>query len=161
MELIAIAVAFLSATMASVLVCVLLLSLATVVLSVDVVEKSTNTKFALNSGFLTLAGVGVRVKQIGPVAAKVYSLGIYGQKNAIASKCKALKCKSANELLESKGFSDLFGASGDIVLKMVRTVKVDTFTQALSEAIKPRMLGKDADDLTKFSKIFTDALPKR
>ena len=125
----------------------------------DVLEKATNTKFPSQSkSGLSLVGVGVRVKQIGPIAAKVYSLGIYGQKNAIASKCKAMKCKSSKELLAHKSFSDLF-ASGDIVLKMVRSVKVETFTEALSGAIKPRMGGKDMDAVVKFSKIFTDALP--
>ena len=53
---------------------------------------------------LTLAGVGVRIKTIGPIKAKVYSAGVYLDKGSILPQCKGLKCVSGKELLSSKEF---------------------------------------------------------
>ena len=53
---------------------------------------------------LTLAGVGVRVKQIGPIKAKVYSAAVYLDKGSVETKCKGLKCISEKELVNSKEF---------------------------------------------------------
>jgi hypothetical protein len=57
-----------------------------------------------NQRKLTLAGVGVRVKQIGPIKAKVYSAAVYLDKGSVETKCKGLKCISEKELLNSKEF---------------------------------------------------------
>ena len=55
---------------------------------------------------LTLAGVGVRIKTIGPIKAKVYSAGIYVDKGKIVSQCKVLKCTTEKELINSTEFEN-------------------------------------------------------
>ena len=72
-------------------------------IAADVVESATKHAYKETSNFglqkLSLAGVGVRVKQIGPIAAKVYSAGVYVDKAAIPAKCKGLKCQNEKELV--------------------------------------------------------------
>lgn len=133
-------------------VALLLLSVA------DVVEKATGHKFASTLGFWSLAGVGVRIKQIGPISAKVYAAGLYAPKGAVAAKVKAAKCKSAADVLAHMNKASLM-SDGALVLKMARDVKADTMAGALSDAIKPRMGGGDASGLEKLRKIIVDALP--
>ena len=55
---------------------------------------------------LTLAGVGVRIKQIGPIKAKVYSAGVYLDKSSVLSQCKNLHSINEKELLKSKEFEN-------------------------------------------------------
>ncbi len=110
---------------------------------------------------LSLAGVGVRVKQIGPIAAKVYSTGIYVDKATVLSKCKHLTSKTAKELASSKGFEDAFiesSSSKSIVLRMARTVGAETMVNAVAESVRPRMKGKDLPALDKFQSVLLGGL---
>lgn len=125
----------------------------------SVVEKLTGHNYPDMSGFNSLIGVGVRIKQVGPIAAKVYSAGLYVSKFHVASKCKALKCKSPSELLAHKSFAESIFSDGQIVLKMARDVKSETMASALSDAVSPRMGGKDSDRLEKLRSMIIEALP--
>lgn len=51
----------------------LLLCALSLVFGGSIVEPQTKHSFSDNDSGLTLAGVGVRVKQIGPIKAKVYA----------------------------------------------------------------------------------------
>lgn len=144
------------------LVLLLLISVAVLLLAHtvvgDVVEKATGHKFASTQGFWQLAGVGVRVKQLGPISAKVYAAGLYAPKGEVSAKVKSSKCTSAADVLAHMNKASLMN-DGALVLKMARDVKADTMAGALSDAIKPRMGGKDAAGLEKLRKIIVDALP--
>ena len=131
----------------------------------NVVESATkhvyNDNLPQGLSRLSLAGVGVRVKQIGPIAAKVYSTGIYVDKAAVLSKCKHLNCKNEKELANSKGFGDAFvesPSSKSIVLRMARTVGAETMVNAVAESVRPRMKGKDLPALDKFQSVLLDGL---
>jgi hypothetical protein len=56
---------------------------------------------------VTLAGVGVRVKQIGPIKAKVYSAGLYLDKIATATRLKKLKSVDMKKLGSSSDVEEL------------------------------------------------------
>ena len=104
------------------------------------VESATKHAYKETSNFglqkLSLAGTGVRVKQIGPIAAKVYSAGVYLDKGAISAKCKGLK-EFDDVLVDSS-------SSKTIVLRMARSVAAETMVSAIGESVRPRMKGKDA-----------------
>jgi hypothetical protein len=56
---------------------------------------------------VTLAGVGVRVKQLGPIKAKVYSAALYLDKATTSAKLKKLKFLDIKKLSSSSDFEDL------------------------------------------------------
>ena len=70
----------------------------------NLIDFLSPKKFNNNQRKMTLAGVGVRVKQVGPIKAKVYSAAVYLDKGSVETKCKGLKCISEKELLNSKEF---------------------------------------------------------
>ena len=123
----------------------------------DVVEKATGHAFASTIGFppSELLGAGVRVKQIGPVAAKVYAVGLYASRGHAVSSCRG--CKSVKEVLARLG--DVV-QSGTVVLKMSRDVGAETMASALSDAVKPRMGGKDINACESLRKLVVCSLPK-
>ena len=111
--------------------------------------------------FADLAGVGVRVKTIGPVKAKVYSAGLYAPKGAVVSKCKGIKCDSASSLAKSKDFENVFvkpGFEKTIKLRMARTVGAEKMVDAISDSLSPRLNGKDPKALDRFKEILLDGL---
>lgn len=134
---------------------IVLLSLVSQIVS-DVVEGATKHTYKETSNFglqkLSLAGVGVRVKQIGPIAAKVYSTGVYLDKSAISSQCKGLT-EYEDALVESS-------SSKTIVLRMARSVAAETMVSAIGESVRPRMKGKDATALAKFQDVLLAGLKK-
>lgn len=70
-------------------------------------EPSTQHLYKNNndeSKGLTLAGVGVRVKTIGPIKAKVYSVGLYLDKVATKQRLGACKGMDAATLAKSHEF---------------------------------------------------------
>jgi Chalcone isomerase-like len=143
--------------MQALLVLLALAVIAFVVGGADVIEGSTGHKFNDAIGFPSsaLLGAGVRVKQIGPVAAKVYAVGLYSSRDSAVKSCKG--CKSAKEVLAKLG--DVV-QSGTVVLKMSRDVGAETMASALSEAIKPRMGGKDINSCESLRILVAGSLPK-
>lgn len=104
-------------------------------------------------------GVGVRIKQVGPIKANVYGVGLYGSKGAIIDKMRAAKCNGARDVLELMSKGALF-TDGAVVLKLARAVKADTMAGALADAIQPRMKGADSSSvIKKLRSILVAALP--
>jgi hypothetical protein len=139
----------------------------------DVVEPSTKHAYreTLSCGLtkLSLAGTGVRVKQIGPIAAKVYSAAMYVDKGDVASRFRA----SSRGSVESRARTRRRGASSRgsvedavveaksakaILLKMARTVGADTMVNAIGESVRPRMKGKDLAALSRFQSLLLGGL---
>ena len=58
---------------------------------------------------LSLVGLGVRLKSIGPIQAKVYSVGLYLDQASARGKLKAFRDLDIGNLLHSKDFSDTVG----------------------------------------------------
>jgi hypothetical protein len=92
----------------------LLIALILVVacIAATVKEPSSGHSYNKKDRFNDLVGTGIRIKQIGPIKAKVYSTGLYASKGALIGKCKGIKCKSASELSKSKVFQSAFIKGG-------------------------------------------------
>jgi hypothetical protein len=99
-----------------------------------------------------LLGVGVRVKQVGPVSAKVYGVGLYSSK---VDKAKA-KGKSASVL---KTILAEVVTEGTVVLKMARDVASETMASALADSVRPRLGGKGSAELEKFGSMIKAGAP--
>lgn len=120
----------------------------------SVVEKATGLAFPESSGTfpaLSLAGVGVRVKQVGPVAAKVYAVGVHVPRSSVVGRLRALRSKSGQDV--EKHLAAVIGQDAHFTLKMARDVKSETMASALADAIKPRMQGKDGAALQSLEKL--------
>ena len=119
----------------------------------------TNHVFAESQGLShQLVGVGVRIKQIGPVKVNVYGVGVYGSKGGVLAKVKSMKIRSAADVLDRLGKGPIL-SDGSIVLKLARDVKTETMAGALADAIKPRMGSADTSGLVKLKHILIEALP--
>jgi predicted acetyltransferase len=74
------------------------------VASSEIKEPSTKHNYANIEHHLELAGVGVRIKQIGPIKAKVYSAAVYLEKAAATAFLKKLaNKKNLEESIPSSG----------------------------------------------------------
>ena len=122
--------------------------LALLGLAAAAVERATGVTFLETSGMtsLQLAGTGVRAK--GPI--KVYAVGMHIPRSQVAAKVKALKPKTANDV--EKELPKLI-SEAHITLKMVREVAATTMASALSDAVAPRMQGRDAAACKSFEKL--------
>ena len=112
---------------------------------------------------LTLAGVGVRIKKIGPISAKVYSAGLYVDKAAVSRQLKPVITSKtdSNKLQSNKEYQKTLIKGNfpkSLVLKMARTVGSDTMISALSDALKPRINAGSQVHLSKFESILLDGL---
>jgi hypothetical protein len=54
-------------------------------------------------------GLGVRLKSIGPIKAKVYSVGLYLDQSSARGKLKAFRDLDIVKLVDSKDLSDTVG----------------------------------------------------
>lgn len=126
----------------------------------SIVEPQTKHVFSENDSGLSLAGVGVRVKQIGPIKAKVYAAGFYVDKNSVKSACSGSTCKTSSELAASSSFNNAVTdpKNKNIILKMARTVGAETMVAALADSVKPAMGGKDTTKLKEFEGILLKSL---
>lgn len=130
---------------------------------VQVQEPATKHSYssASTAGGIQLAGVGVRVKQIGPVKAKVYSIGFYADKNSAVSRCKKLPVSSAKSWSSSKAFEEAIvdgNYNKHFVLRMARNVGTETMVEGVTSSVKPRMQGKDQQSLDTFKSILLNGL---
>ncbi|KAJ1405090.1 chalcone isomerase [Ochromonadaceae sp. CCMP2298] len=109
---------------------------------------------------LSLAGVGVRVKTIGPIKAKVYSVAVYLDKSLAISRLAKFKGMPAIELANSRDFENsLINADcpKSIMLRMARDVGAEKMVSALAESVKPRIAG-DTSALKQFQAVLSEAL---
>ncbi|CAM9534811.1 unnamed protein product [Chrysoparadoxa australica] len=126
----------------------LVLSCLALAVSADRTESATSISFKDTiklpgaSSDASLAGLGVRVKKIGPVKAKVYALGIYVDEKAAVKDLD--RYKDEDDLTKNDGFyrdAKTSAFEKTLVLKMARTVGTEKMVSALSESVKPRMSG--------------------
>ena len=80
----------------------LLLAMAGITFS-EVVEPHTKHVYASREDHLDLAGVGVRVKKIGPIGVKIYSAAVYLDKSSTIGVLKKLASRAPEESIPSSG----------------------------------------------------------
>eukprot|EP00981_Chlorochromonas_danica_P011101 scaffold3747_cov258-Ochromonas_danica.AAC.9 len=126
----------------------------------EVATKHVYTSHLDEKKKVELAGVGVRLKQFGPIKAKVYSAALYLDKAVAVSKLKKLKLLDSKKLFSAPEFEETL-VQGDlnkaVLLKMARDVGADTMVNALAESVKPRMEG-DLSPLKKFEEVLSNGL---
>ena len=84
-------------------ICILLLASFLAFVGADVIEPQTGHVYATREDRLDLAGVGVRVKKIGPVGVKVYSAAVYLDKPSTIGFLRKLASKSPEESIPTSG----------------------------------------------------------
>lgn len=103
------------------------------VLAQDVKEPRTGVSFAAKEGSMSLMGVGLRVKQIAFIKAKVYAIGLYVADEALAGSLAALKGKGATpELYKELQAGDY---PKQVTLKFVRGLGKGRIQEAMREAL--------------------------
>ena len=85
--------------------CILLLASALACVGAEVIEPQTGHVYASREDRLDLAGVGVRVKKIGPIGVKVYSAAVYLDKPSTVGFLKKLASKSPEESIPTSEIS--------------------------------------------------------
>ena len=112
------------------------------------VDPATGIAFSPSEGKLGLMGVGVRVKKLGPVAVKVYSVGFYTDTSAVS---KAVNAKAGTESF----YGEIAGARAEkaLHLKFARGVGTDKVADALAS-----VAGVPAKALTQFGTLLRDAI---
>jgi len=96
-------------------------------------DTTATAKVADQDVALSLLGVGLRVKKIAFVSAKVYAIGLYVSDTALAGPLAAHKGKPASEAL----YQDLIWGDfpKQVVLKFTRTVGQNKIQEAMREAL--------------------------
>jgi len=109
----------------------------------EVTEPQTGVRFAAKSDAGTLLGVGLRVKKIAFIKAKVYAVGLYVSDAALAGPLAAHRGKPAGPAL----FNDLVAGDFDkrIVLRFVRNLGREQIQNAMREALADRTQAKLLD----------------
>jgi hypothetical protein len=132
---------------------IIVVSICITIAHANVIEPSTKHVYASEENDLSLAGVGVRVKQIGPIKAKVYSAGVYLEKSTAAMLLKMLHATiNMEEIIPTSAMNK------KVVIRMARTVGADKMSEALADSVKPRMGGKDSLALKSFQSILAEGL---
>ena len=112
------------------------------------VEPVSKSVFYDKKDGLDLAGLGIRKK--GPV--NVYSVALYAAKAPCMKDCNSCdKSKIATKVSQGN-------YAKEIVLKMSRTVGAEKMAIAISDAVAPRMKGKDAIVLNQLKQAMTTGL---
>lgn len=109
---------------------------------------------------LSLLGTGVREKAIGPLAVKVYAVGLYADPE-LQSVLGGWKGKAADEVKVDQGFYNAIATTPcekGIVIVLARKVGSDQFWNALNEELAPKLTaaGESLDDLNEFGKLFKE-----
>jgi hypothetical protein len=101
-----------------------------------VAEPTTGVRFAAKADGMSLLGVGLRIKKILFVTAKVYAVGLYVSDEAVKGPLAAYKGKESSP----EFFNEL--VTGDfekrLVLKFVRDVGQSRVQESMREALAPR-----------------------
>lgn len=139
-------------------IALVIFSIVSACLAGSVIEPVTSVKFDTEDKKLALAGVGVRIKKIGPVSLKIYAAGVYVDKVAALLKSKSF---ASHDISKSKEFDDMLvhgSFEKSVVLKMVRKITGEKMSSALADSVRPRMNGKDQQSLSKFQSILSTSL---
>lgn len=100
----------------------------------DVAEPTTKVKFAVKSGDMSLLGVGLRIRKIAFISAKVYAIGLYVSDATLAGRLAAYKGKTStpefyNELI----WGDF---PKQVTLKFTRDLGQGRIQNAMREALE-------------------------
>ncbi|CAI5484362.1 unnamed protein product [Closterium sp. Yama58-4] len=131
-----------------------------------VTEPATKINFPVTlaapggSKDLSLLGTGVREKKLGPLAVKVYGVGVYAEPKLL-DVLAGWKGKPAD-----KAFFDAITSTPSekaIVIVLARNVGSDQFWNALTEELAPRLTaaGEGLGDLEAFGQLFKDRSLKK
>ncbi|CAI5958750.1 unnamed protein product [Closterium sp. NIES-64] len=131
-----------------------------------VTEPATKINFPVTlappggSKDLSLLGTGVREKKLGPLAVKVYGVGVYAEPQLL-DVLAGWKGKPAD-----KAFYDAIASTPcekSIVIVLARNVGSDQFWNALTEELAPRLTaaGEGLGDLDAFGQLFKDRSLKK
>ena len=111
----------------------LALSLAAPAIAQDVMEPKSGVKFSAKSGEMSLLGVGLRVKKVAFVTAKVYAVGLYVADSALSGPLAAYKGKTDS----SDFYKEL--VTGDfekqIAMKFTRDLSADQIRGGFRETL--------------------------
>jgi len=99
----------------------------------NVVDPATQISFPPKKDDLGLLGVGVRVKKIGPLAVKVYSVGLYADTNAVEK--NIVETSPDGMYIGENFYRAVAGAKAhkQLELKFARGVGTDKVADALSK----------------------------
>jgi hypothetical protein len=111
----------------------LALPLAAPALAQEIAEPKSGVTFAAKSGDMSLLGVGLRVKKIAFVSAKVYAVGLYVADSALSGPLAAYKGKTDSPALYKELVSGDF--EKQIVMKFTRDVSTDQIRGAFRETL--------------------------
>lgn len=103
----------------------------------QVKEPGSGVVFDTKSGDMSLLGVGLRIKKIAFISAKVYAIGFYVSDSALAGPLAAHKGKPASEAL----YQDLIW--GDFPKKVVLKFTRDVGQGRIQEAMREALAGAD------------------
>jgi hypothetical protein len=99
----------------------------------DVTEPRSGVSFPAKSGNLSLLGVGLRVRKVAFVTAKVYAIALYASDAALAGPLAAHKGRpTAPELYRDLVWGDF---EKQVTLKFTRDVGKDRIQEAMREAL--------------------------
>jgi hypothetical protein len=106
----------------------------------EIAEPRSGVRLAARRDGETLLGIGLRVKKIAFVKAKVYVVGLYVGDAALKGPLAAHKGKpGAPEFFEALVWGDF---QKSLVLRFVRNVGRDAIGNAMREALSPRAEGR-------------------
>ncbi|CAI7795578.1 unnamed protein product [Closterium sp. NIES-54] len=131
-----------------------------------VTEPATKINFPVTlaapggSKDLSLLGTGVREKKLGPLAVKVYGVGVYAEPRLL-DVLAGWKGKAAD-----RAFFDAIASTPcekSIVIVLARNVGSDQFWNALTEELAPRLTaaGEGLGDLEAFGQLFKERSLKK
>jgi hypothetical protein len=134
--------------------------------SANLVEPRSGHVYAdkTDDGTLNCFGCGIREKKIGPAKVKVYSVAAYFSQSDLIKKMKAsgiYKKTSPKALSASLRRILSNDVEGEICLTMARDVGPEKMASALSEAVEPRMRGKDMEKLAMLRESIVDGGAKK
>ena len=116
----------------------------------QVKEPGSGVVFDTKSGDMSLLGVGLRIKKIAFISAKVYAIGFYVSDSALAGPLAAHKGKPASEAL----YQDLIW--GDFPKKVVLKFTRDVGQGRIQEAMREALAGADKTRTDQFVSYFPE-----
>ena len=114
-------------------VLLLALSVAAPALAQEIPEPKSGVKFTAKSGDMSLLGVGLRVKKVAFVTAKVYAVGLYVADSALSGPLAAYKGKTDSPDFYKELVSGDF--EKQIVMKFTRDLSADQIRGGFRETL--------------------------
>ena len=131
----------------------LALSAPSLVRAEDVKEPKTGVAFATKLGDMSLLGVGLRIRRVAFITAKVYAIGLYVSDSALAGPLAAHKGKTSSpEFYRELVWGDF---PKQVVLKFTRDVGQDRIQEAMRETLAGADKAKTGQFVSYFPEVKT------